>query len=101
LRCAISLASMVSGGRVIRVPIQREETTLFAHAVAIVVARYHDEQAPLDQPVRALTIVINIQKRPDTDKLPALEVARELLNNAAVRDWLASDPPSARKGAAG
>jgi hypothetical protein len=85
-------ANMVAGGRVIRVPITRQETTLFAHAVALVVARYRDEKDPWDQPVRALTIVVNIQKRPDTSRLPALDVARQLLTDPAIRDWLASDP---------
>jgi hypothetical protein len=86
------------GARVTGVPIDPEEKPLFAHAVALVVARYKDDQAPADQPIRALTIVINIQKRPDVDKLPALEVARTLLKDPAVRAWLGNDPAPQVKG---
>lgn len=82
----------VAGGAVIAVPVDPEVRSLFAHAVAVVVARYKDEAQPWDKPQRALTLVINIQKRPEGDKLPALEVARTLLEDPSVRAWLASDP---------
>ncbi len=82
----------VAGGAVIAVPVDPEVRSLFAHAVAVVVARYKDEAAPWDKPQRALTLVVNLQKRPEGDKLPALEVARTLLKDPSVRAWLASDP---------
>ena len=82
----------VAGGAVIAVPVDPEVRSLFAHAVAVVVARYKDEATPWDQPSRALTLVVNLQKRSEGDRLPALEVARTLLKDPSVRAWLASDP---------
>lgn len=62
-----------------------------SHTFAAVVAR---RAAPGSDgpPVRALTVVINLLKRTEANKTPALTVAQVILGDRAVRDWVLRNP---------
>lgn len=63
------------------------------HAVALVVGRYA-VGAPDDSPLRAMTIVVNIQRRTADHKAQATMTARGLLGDPIVRRWLLADQPA-------
>jgi hypothetical protein len=77
----------LEGGRVVGIPLDAVSFASIGHAVAVVAGLYRAGD-PDDQPQRALTMVINIQQRTDADRTPALQVARSLLCDPAVRAWL-------------
>lgn len=77
----------VQAGQVTGVPLDAVSFSGIGHAVALVAGLYRDG-APDDQPLRALTIMVNLQQRTEGDKTPGIAVARQLLCDPAVRAWL-------------
>lgn len=76
----------VQGSQVTGVPIHAVEVPTTGHAVALVVALY-EAGAPDDAPIRALSVVVNIQER-RTDQAPAVGAAGRILCDPAVVAWL-------------
>jgi hypothetical protein len=60
------------------------------HVFAVVVGRYLPGAAPDAKPQRALTIVVNLQRR--RRGTPALEVAKQILSRPEIQLWLAAEP---------
>lgn len=59
------------------------------HVFALVVARYAPGSAEGAPPVRALTIVVNVQRR--QGNTPAISVASLILADPRVRDWVLAE----------
>lgn len=82
-----------SGTTVVGVPEHLSMRPGMGHVIAIVVGVYADADTPDDQPRRALTIVVNIQGRTDTNRRPALAAALQALRDPLVRAWLQEGAP--------
>jgi hypothetical protein len=81
----------VSGGLVTGVPLDAVSYSGIGHSVAVVAGLYRVGDAN-DEPLRALSMVINLQQRTESDRTPAVGVATRLLCDPAVRAWLVGGP---------
>jgi hypothetical protein len=85
--CASPDLSPQADGRVVDVPVRETaETLVDGHAIAVVAGKYVGEQ-----PVRGLTIVVNIQDKRQADS-PALAVAAQILRSPVAKDWINRGP---------
>ncbi|MBX7250272.1 MAG: hypothetical protein K1X35_14660 [Caulobacteraceae bacterium] len=89
----------LANGQVMGIPTEAVSYSGIGHAVAVVAGLYRSG-APDDQPIRALSMVVNLQQRTEADKTPAVGVATRLLCDPAVRAWLIGGPSRAGAGCA-
>jgi hypothetical protein len=82
-----------SGTTVVGVPEHLSMRPGMGHVIALVVGVYADAEAPHDRPRRALTVVVNIQGRSDSNRRPALQAAVAVLRDPLVRAWLQEGAP--------
>lgn len=87
------------GLRVIGVPVEAVMFESVGHSVALVAGLYRVGE-PDDRPVRALTMVVNLQNRTRGDPTPAVGVATALLCDPVVRAWLIRGPSAPARGCA-
>jgi len=89
----------LEGLKVVGVPVEAVMFESVGHAVALVAGLYRPDD-PDSRPIRALTMVVNLQNRTDADRTPAVGVATALLCDPAVRAWLIRGPSAAGPGCA-
>ena len=85
------LGLRLRGAQVVGVPSDTTTLGSIGHSVAVVAGVYRQD-APDDRPLRALTIMVTLQKRTEANPTPALNVARQVLCDPAVRAWLIRGP---------
>jgi hypothetical protein len=87
------------GLRVVGVPLEAEMFASVGHSVALVAGLYRVGEAD-DRPIRALTMMVNLQQRTEADRTPAVGVAAALLCDPSVRAWLIRGPSAPAPGCA-
>ena len=84
---------LLSGREVINVPENPLVRTGAGHVIAVVVGIYGKPNDLNDQPLRALTIVVNMQNRRDNNTAPARDAVIAALKDSAVQAWLKDGAP--------
>lgn len=87
------------GLRVVGVPLEAVMLESVGHSVALVAGLYRVGE-PDNRPIRALTMMVNLQQRTEADRTPAVGVAAALLCDPSVRAWLIRGPSAASPGCA-
>ena len=72
------------------IPVNASLVSGAGHVLGLTVGFYPDAATPNDQPQRSLSLAINLQNRRADNRTPAIEVARALLCDPAVMNWLSN-----------
>lgn len=78
----------VEGTQVRSIPVDAPLVSGAGHVLGLTVGFYPDGATPNDRPQRSLSLAVNLQNRRADNRTPAIDVARALLCDPAVMNWL-------------